>query len=233
MTTVRMMTYYILAQIRNIYLALHQGTDSAPTRFSASTDDVDRIFWSPSSYPVCNVPCHHPDTSHIHDTASPTFPPSVLHDNAAPLSAPPAHTPHAPSSSVPAPAHVDENLVDVPLTDKALSFSTSFYPAHQTATGDPCSPGISSAPVVAGTTQDIETFPNTSHLFTPEPSAVTSPPKRMTLTLLPDPAAVEHTADNHTRLDDLDVSSSSSPTLFLDGILSTGPLLCPYSRDRI
>ena len=224
------MAFYTLGRIRNIYLALHQGTDSAPTQFSASTPDGEDILWDPSSYPMCNVPGHHPDSIHIHDdSASPTFLPALLQDNASPLPASLAGTPHAPSSSLPAPAHVDENLVDVPLTDKTLSVSTSSYPAHQTATGDPCSPGTSSAPVVAGTTQDIEMFPRTSHLFTPEPSAVTSPPKLMTLTLLPDPAAVEHTTDNHTRLYDLDVPSSSSPTPFLDGILSTGPLLCPDS----
>ena len=137
MTTDRMTTYYILAQIRNIYLALHRGTDSAPTRFSASTDDVDRIFWRPSSYLTCNVPGHHPDTSHIHDSASPTFPPAVLHDNAAPISAPPAHTPPAPSSFVHSPPFVDENFVDMPLLNNTMSVLTSFYPAHQTAMESP------------------------------------------------------------------------------------------------
>jgi hypothetical protein len=52
------MSFEILGRIRNIYLALHQDTDSAPTQFSASTSDDDDILWEPSSYPVCNVPHH-------------------------------------------------------------------------------------------------------------------------------------------------------------------------------
>ena len=206
MTTDRMTTYYILAQIRNVYLDLHRGTDSAPTRFSASTDDVDRIFWRPSSYPTCNVPGHHPDTSPIHDSASPTFPPAVLHDNAAPISAPPAHTPHAPSSFVHAPPYVDENLVDVPLLNNTISVSTSFYPAHQTAMESPRSPGTSPDPVVARTTQDIEIIPRTTHFLIPDLSVYTPPPSSMTSTSPPDAATFdEHTADNNAPLDDLEV----------------------------
>ena len=218
-----------LRPIRNVYLALHQGTDSAPTQFSASTGDDAYILGQPSSYPTCNVPGHHPDSTHIHDdSASPTSPPAVLHENAAPLSAPPTLPLQAPSSFVPAPLHVDQNLLDAPLTNKNMSVSTSFYPTHQTAMGDPRSPGTSSAPVVAGTTQDIETFPRMNHLFAPEHSAFT-PPKPMTLTPRPDTVAVEHTTDTHAPFDDLDVPSSPSPTPALDGTLSTGPFLCPDS----
>ena len=50
------MAYYTLGQIRNVYLALHQGTDSSPIQFSASTGNEDPILYQPSSYPVCNVP---------------------------------------------------------------------------------------------------------------------------------------------------------------------------------
>ena len=186
-----------LGRIRNVYLALHQGPDSTPTQPSASIDLVDAILWNPSAYPTCNFPGHHPDSTHIHDdSASPTFPPAFLHANASPLSASPACTAHESSPFVPAPLHVDENLVDVPLKDITLSVSTSFYPAHQTAMGDRCSPSTSSAPVVAGTTQDIETFPKTNHLFTPE-SSVFTPPEPMTLTPPPDTVAVEHTTDTH------------------------------------
>jgi hypothetical protein len=35
----RLMAFWILGQIRNVYLALHQDTDSAPTQFSTSTGD--------------------------------------------------------------------------------------------------------------------------------------------------------------------------------------------------
>ena len=50
---------FSLRMIRNIYQALHNGTDCAPTRFSPSTGDDDRILLEPSSYPLCNIPSHH------------------------------------------------------------------------------------------------------------------------------------------------------------------------------
>ena len=116
----------------------------------------------------------------------------------------------------------------MPLVNNNMSVSTSFYPAHQTAMGDLRSPGTSSAPVVAGTTQDIEAFPRTGHLFTPEPSAFT-PPKPMSLTHLPDTVAVEHTTDSLAPLDNLDVLPSPSPNPVLHGMLLTGLLFCPGS----
>ena len=60
---------FILKPIRNVFLTLHQDTDSAPTQFSASTNDSEPILWEPSSYPVCTVPHHRsrsaPTSSHI------------------------------------------------------------------------------------------------------------------------------------------------------------------------
>ncbi|KAH9023425.1 hypothetical protein EDB85DRAFT_2151116 [Lactarius pseudohatsudake] len=56
------MAFLTLRPIRNVYTALHQDTGSAPTRFSASSDDSDRILFNLSSYPVCNV------VGHIHGT---------------------------------------------------------------------------------------------------------------------------------------------------------------------
>jgi hypothetical protein len=52
----------ILRQIRHLYITLHQGTDAAPTAFSASTDDLDLniLFDSePSPYSLCNLASHH------------------------------------------------------------------------------------------------------------------------------------------------------------------------------
>ena len=51
---------HILRWIRHLYIALHQGTDAAPTAFSASTDNFDRILSQPSSYPLCNIVSHRP-----------------------------------------------------------------------------------------------------------------------------------------------------------------------------
>ena len=55
---VQTISRFILINSRRIYIALHQGTDSAPTAFSGSTDDFDLILYTPSSYPLCNVPGH-------------------------------------------------------------------------------------------------------------------------------------------------------------------------------
>ena len=51
----------ILYFVRNQYIALHQGTDAAPTAFSLSTK-LDSILWKPSSYPLCNIASHRRDS---------------------------------------------------------------------------------------------------------------------------------------------------------------------------
>ena len=57
------MAILILAPIRNVCFALHQDTNSAPTRFSATTGNQDQILFEPSSYPLCKVPDHCPDST--------------------------------------------------------------------------------------------------------------------------------------------------------------------------
>ena len=52
---------YILREIRHHYIALHQGTDAAPTAFSASTNKYDDILHDPLSYPFC-IASHRPDS---------------------------------------------------------------------------------------------------------------------------------------------------------------------------
>ena len=65
------MAFYILRQIRNVFLALHQGTNSAPTQFSASTSDGDAILFDPFSYPRCRVPDHQShSTPHFHEPST-------------------------------------------------------------------------------------------------------------------------------------------------------------------
>lgn len=53
----------ILCLIRCLYIDLHQGTDAAPTAFSHSTDDFDRVLFRPSSYPLCDIASHREDSS--------------------------------------------------------------------------------------------------------------------------------------------------------------------------
>ncbi|KAI9455643.1 hypothetical protein F5148DRAFT_387593 [Russula earlei] len=62
----RMLTL-ILKNFRHAYIGLHEGTDAAPTAFSASTVD-NNVLDVPSSYPWCNVASHHPHpTQHGYD----------------------------------------------------------------------------------------------------------------------------------------------------------------------
>ena len=55
--------YEILRSIRHLYITLHRGTDAAPTAFSASTDSLDTILDVRSSYPLCNIATHRPDST--------------------------------------------------------------------------------------------------------------------------------------------------------------------------
>jgi len=64
----------ILYWIRQAYIALHQGTDAALTAFSASTPNWEDILFEPSSYPLCNLASHRPDSINFHEVPLPTSP---------------------------------------------------------------------------------------------------------------------------------------------------------------
>jgi Family of unknown function (DUF6535) len=63
----------ILGPIRRLYIALHEGTSAAPTAFDAFTDSCESILAEPSSYPLCDIPAHHPDSPTTKITHSPTI----------------------------------------------------------------------------------------------------------------------------------------------------------------
>ena len=215
------MAFRTLRPIRNIYIALHQDTDSAPTQFSASTGDDDSILYEPSSFPVCNIPGHHPystpPATHIHGlgvSPSSTIARIVVPDNAALIPASLATTLDVTSLSVPAPLHVDEYLVDVPLLETNTSISASFHTTHQTAMESVRSPGTSPDPVAGGAARDIDISPppQTTCIFTPGPSGSTpllTSPSRTSISP-PDAVTIEHTADGRTS--PLEIPSSPSPT---------------------
>ena len=83
----------ILKATRHIYLALHQGTDAAPTAFTGFTEDVDGWLNYPSSYPLCDIPEHLPNsTPPIHLPAPISTPPSLrVSGSHSGGSTPPAH----------------------------------------------------------------------------------------------------------------------------------------------
>ena len=71
---------------RHSYLALHEGTDAAPTAFSASTRALSAVLYKPWSYPLCNTASHHPDSSPLN---------SVPNSGAVSLPTQPDHSPDA------------------------------------------------------------------------------------------------------------------------------------------
>ena len=205
---------YLLRTIRNVYLTLHQHADCAPTEFSASTSDEDPILMRHSTYPLCNIPGHHPDsTTHIHDvSASTATPRSVLQDNAA-LD----HTfPHdAPSQFVTTPVLADEITLDAPPIDNVLVLAPSSR-AHQTATESVRNSAASLDQTAASVARDDPSSrtmaPTTCDASTPTASA-------------PPPASV--TFQNNTDLlahcNTPEIPSSASPESVLDH--TTGPSL--------
>jgi Family of unknown function (DUF6535) len=68
---------FILRRVRHSYIALHQGTDCAPTAFDASTADHDIVLSYRSSYPLCTIPAHQSRINNATATAENSHPPTV------------------------------------------------------------------------------------------------------------------------------------------------------------
>jgi hypothetical protein len=206
--------WYILRPIRNIYLTLHLDTDSSPTAFDASTGDNNHMLYYLSSYPLCNIPGHHPDsTTHIHDVSvSTTIPRAVLHDNDALV--PPSLADVPPPSVLTSPIHLDETPMDAPLLDKNTSVPVSFHPPCQTATGSVHDSATSPDPAAAAATRG-----NTTTRTMPPTTCETS----MSASSAPPHTAVslQNNADLLVHSDAPEIPSSASPVL--DAI--TGPFL--------
>ena len=189
------MTSFILQQIRNVFLALHQDTNSAPSQFSASTSDWDVILLKPSSYPICKVPDHCSDSKpHIHD------------DNVSAI--PSITSPDPPPSSAHAPLPF---FTDVLPLDNQIFFPVSTQVISQTTEGYHI-PTISLSPV-----NTLAMHGSIGHSSTsgapPKSNVSASPPADIT---------IGHTA--LSRVPSNDINDQSSPTPVLDAILPTGLL---------
>jgi hypothetical protein len=153
----------ILYLIRHLYIALHQGTDAAPTAFSASTDSFNFSLLEPSSFPLCDLASHHPDsTAHV---------PVPLLDQSGDLSDPSPH--HSASSgsvfsrqvkeaTTPRPSSAPHPMTPSELGDRSQAPATtsSILPVHTTPhSTDALPPGA-----VAVALQDI---PPAAALFYP------------------------------------------------------------------
>jgi hypothetical protein len=113
------MTRRMLKPIRNVYIALHQNTDSAPTLFSATTDDENDVLYDPFSYPVCNV------AGHVHNSPSMAFTRTVPHCHAA-LALNPLRlsSPDTPLSAARAPRRVSGTLTAMTVPPRVGSLPT-------------------------------------------------------------------------------------------------------------
>ena len=207
----RLIAWDILRPIRNVYVALHQGT-STTTRLSVSTSNQDEILWRPSSYPLCNVPNHHPNlTPHIHvDATFPSFSHSILRDNAALVP--------APSSAVPIPVGVDQDVAHMRLLEHDWSVPPS-NPALQTASASlhvsATSPGLTAA----GETREIDISASAMPPISSSNTSTPPSPVRSTGT-----ATFRHNTDLSTSFGALAVPGSASPNPALGDILPAGPL---------
>jgi hypothetical protein len=210
--------WWILRPIRNIYLTLHLHSDSAPTTaFDASTDDEDFILSQPSSYPLCNIPGHHPDsTPRIHDAATPTaFVHSDLHDNAALDPSSLSSTPDVPSPSLPAPVHVDDNTVDAPLSNNHISDPASSHSAHQPAAENLSDSATPSDPPATGAARDMDTSARTMPLI-----CITSDTSTLTASVFPTGEnSLQNITDVLVHSSASEIPSPASPGPVLDDIM--------------
>ena len=206
----RTMTVFFLMPIRNVYLSLHQHTDSAPTQFSASTRDTEGILFEHSSYPLCKVSDHRSDsTPHTHDDSVSTTTSRVIsHDANDNTSVPSITSPDPPPSPTHTPLPVFTHALPL---DNQISVPTSTQVIGRTTTEGGCIPTISPSPVIepSRTTQPLTSSPS------PKLNASASPPADI---------AVGHSALSHAPSNDINVRSSPSPAPVLDVILPTGLL---------
>jgi hypothetical protein len=120
----------MLKNVRRAYIALHEGTDSAPTVFCGSTADDEYILFSISSYPLCNIPGHH--TLYASNATAPTSPAQQSHGF---LPSPTAHNivPYVASSSYTPPEQLNRSDYQIPPTFAFTSHSSLGAPTHGVA----------------------------------------------------------------------------------------------------
>ena len=154
---IRSILIALLKNVRCAYISFHQGTDSAPTAFSASTADDEHVLFSLSSYPLCNIPGHRPrPSSHsrvaFSNATAPTslaqqtfnLSPLPIPRNAFSSTAPPTYTPQtrmngnqfppivacASDPAHAAPAHI---VADIPQSNPLSITISAPQPVHHTS----------------------------------------------------------------------------------------------------
>ena len=190
------MSEHILRPIRHAYIRLHEGTNSAPTYFSAPTREDHDILDVPASYPLCNV------TGHGHHGSSTTSLPPDSHDDPS-LSLTSLASPAAPPFPLPAPFHVDESLTTVPPHDNS-------HPIRQTpqsfripvTSPDPASAGAMRDPVLKKqkSKKQKRVIDTPALQPAPETSAISYPPSVPQTLPAPAPSALDNTLQSSASL---------------------------------
>ena len=208
---VQTISRFILINSRRIYIALHQGTDSAPTTFSMSTDDFDLILYNPLSYPLCNVSGHRRRSglTHIHGPEvvadTPVAPSDVPHAVAAVMTAvDPSTASSVEVASLPSqnPHHPNIHVADSPLPDDTTPIfahpslvTTLRQPgppetrcAHSSASADIASVGLSQGMADACTSLahgHLDPTVNSAAAALQNKETIDSPPTIQAASLLP------------------------------------------------
>ena len=200
------LAHYVLRPIRNIYLTLHQDTDSAPTRFPVPIGENEYyVLREPSSYPMCKVPDHR---SHIRDD-------DVLTTLARSLPAlvPSIASPDPSSSLTDAPLPVDETFADALPLDNQITAPVSIQTTGQTTS---CHiPNTSPRPVTTCAMHESidpsRTIQPSTSTPSPKPNALASPPAGIAVVL--SSLSCTPSGDPNVR------SSPSTPVLDPKGLL--------------
>ena len=185
----------ILWRIRQYYIILHQGTDAAPTAFSAFTGDSP-LGDNPSSYPLCDIASHRDSTAPIPDRAvspptrlltqladlsgdSPNQSSTTISQQAITISVPPL------SCHLTTPGEIGDNFQVPATTSSALPAHTSPHPTDApppSALQDIPLAVMSSFPLEGTTPKDIFT-----PCAEPDTSEILLTPSTHTPTVMPTP----------------------------------------------
>ena len=225
---------------RRHYIALHQGTDAAPTAFSPSTNIADPILAQPSSYPLCNIashrrystahvyvplltqPVHSPDALPHHHTWGSTVSRQVVQaSTTAGLGPPPLSYPKTPNKINASSQFLTSASLALPVLTSPRPTDVSPPGAVAIALQDISQAAASSYPLGKTTQRDIvapcAVSENLSIMCTPAP----------TPTATPVPASTSSVLNKPLESCDAGAASTSNPSLSTSSVVGFSIPICP------